>query len=218
MWHLLAYIHFDIKTLPKLQSFFNSYLKRFEQTRPRHVIFLGDTFNVRNGTDTHLHRVFSDYLLRILDAPQSPQIHILVGNHDMKNRYDRTDNALYPFSLVRNRITVHQEITRTYLDGQRAVFIPYHENEAQVARYIRTQPLNEIQSTTAFFHGSFQGATRNGASDSSHGVCHDSVINSSNLGRYRRAFLGHFRTHGSPSQCSSVTYVGSPIQSNMGDA
>lgn len=68
------------------------------------------------------------------------------------------------------------------------------------------------------FHGSFQGAIRNGASDSSRTVCHDSVIDSTNLGRSHRAFLGHFHTHGSPSQCSNVTYIGSPIQSNMGDA
>ena len=218
MWHLLADIHFDIRTLPRLQSFFNFYLQRFEQTRPKHVIFLGDTFNVRTGTDAHLHRVFSDYLLRMLDAPHSPQIHLLIGNHDMKNRFDRTDNALYPFSLVRNRVKVYQEITRTYLDGHKAVFIPYHHEEAQVARYIRTQPFDEIQSTIAFFHGSFQGAIQNGASDSSHTVCHDSVIDSTNLGRYHRAFLGHFHTHGSPSQCPNVTYVGSPVQSNMGDA
>ena len=218
MWHLLADVHFDIRTLPRLQSFFNFYLKRLEQTGPQHVVFLGDTFNVRTGTDAHLHRVFSDYLLRMLDAPQSPQIHLLVGNHDMKNRYDRSDNALYPFSLVRNQVKVYQEITRTRLDGHDVVFIPYHHDEAQVARYIQTQTSSEIQSTIAFFHGSFRGAILNGASDSSHAICHDSVIDNTNLGRYRRAFLGHFHTHGSPSQSSNVTYVGSPIQSNMGDA
>jgi hypothetical protein len=218
MWHLLADIHFDIKSLPRLQSFFNFYLKRFEQTCPKHVIFLGDTFNVRTGTDAHLHRVFSDYLRQMLDAPQSPQIHLLVGNHDMKNKLDRTDNALYPFSLIRNRVKVYQEITQTCIDGHKAVFIPYHHDEAQVARYIRTQPCGEVESTIAFFHGSFRGAVRNGASDSGHSVCHDSVIDSTNLGRYHRAFLGHFHTHGSPSPCLNVTYVGSPIQSNMGDA
>lgn len=157
-------------------------------------------------------------LLRMLDAPQSPQIHLLVGNHDMKNRFDRTDNALSPFSLVRNRVKVYQEITRTHLDGHKAVFIPYHHEEAPVARYIRTQPSKETQSTIAFFHGSFQGAIRNGASDSSRTVCHDSVIDSTNLGRYHRAFLGHFHTHGSPPEYSNVTYIGSPIQTNMGDA
>lgn len=218
MWHLLADIHFDIKTLSRLQSFFNFYLARFEQTRPNHVIFLGDTFNVRTGTDAHLHRVFSDYLRRMLDAPQSPQIHLLVGNHDMKNRFDRTDNALYPFSLVRNRIQVYQEITRTHLDGHQAVFIPYHHDETKVARYIRTEPSDRVESTIAFFHGTFRGAIQNGASDSGHSVCHDSVIDDTNLGRYRRAFLGHFHTHGCPSPGSNMTYVGSPVQSNMGDA
>lgn len=218
MWHLLADVHFDIKTLPRLQSFFDFYLKRFEQTRPSHVVFLGDTFNVRTGTDAHLHRVFSDYLRRMLDAPQSPHIHLLVGNHDMKNRFDRTDNALYPFSLVRRQIQVYQEITRTSLDGHEVVFIPYHHDETQIARYIRTEPSDRLASTIAFYHGSFRGAIRNGALDSTHGVCHDSVIDSTNLGRYRRAFLGHFHTHGSPAACPNVTYVGSPIQSNMGDA
>lgn len=64
MWHLLADIHFDIRTLPRLQSFFNFYLEGFEQTRPKYVIFLGDTFDFRTGTDAHLHRVFSNYLTR----------------------------------------------------------------------------------------------------------------------------------------------------------
>jgi hypothetical protein len=218
MWHLLADIHFDIKTLPRLQSFFKFYFERFEQTRPKHVIFLGDTFNVRTGTDAHLHRVFSDYLRRMLDASQSPQIHLLVGNHDMKNRFDRTDNALYPFSLIRDRVKVYQEITQTYLDGHKAVFIPYHHDEAQVARYIGTEPIDEINSTIAFFHGTFRGAVQNGASHGGHAVCHDSLIDKTNLGRYHRAFLGHFHTHGSPSQCTNVTYVGSPVQFNMGDA
>ena len=203
---------------PRLKSFFDFYFKRFEQTRPKHVLLLGDTFDVRTGADTQLHRVFTDYLTQILDAPHSPQIHLLVGSHDMKNRDDRTDNALYPFSLVRNRVKVYQEITRTHLDGHKAVLIPYHHDEAQVARYIRTQPSDEIKSTIALFHGSFRGAVRNGASDSSHAICHDSVIDGTNLGRYHRAFLGHFHSHGSPSQCPDVTYIGSPIQSNMGDA
>lgn len=218
MWHLLADIHFDLKTLSRLQSFFTFYLARFEQTRPNHVIFLGDTFNVRTGTDAHLHRVFSDYLRQILDAPQSPQVHLLVGNHDMKNRFDRTDNALYPFSLLRNRVHVYQEITRTNLDGHQAVFIPYHHDETQVARFIRAEPPDRLDSTIAFFHGTFRGAVQNGASDSGHSVCHDSVIDNTNLGRYRRAFLGHFHTHGCPSSSSNVAYVGSPVQSNMGDA
>lgn len=218
MWHLLADIHFDIKNLSRLQSFFNFYLARFEQTRPDHVILLGDTFNVRTGTDAHLHRVFSDYLRRILDAPQAPQVHLLVGNHDMKNRFDRTDNALYPFSLVRNQVHMYQEITQTNLDGHRAIFIPYHHDETQVARFIRAEPFDRVQSTIAFFHGTFRGAIQNGASDSGHSICHDSVIDNTNLGRYRRAFLGHFHTHGSPPACSNVTYVGSPVQSNMGDA
>ena len=218
MWHLLADIHFDIKNLSRLQSFFNFYLARFEQTRPSHVIFLGDTFNVRTGTDAHLHRVFSDYLRRILDAPQSPQVHLLVGNHDMKNRFDRTDNALYPFSLIRNQVHVYQEITRTSLDGHKAIFIPYHHDETQVARWIRAEPADRVDPAVAFFHGTFRGAIQNGASDSSHSVCHNSVIDDTNLGRYRRAFMGHFHTHGCPSACSNVTYVGSPVQSNMGDA
>lgn len=218
MWHLLADIHFDIKNLARLQSFFNFYLVRFEQTRPNHVIFLGDTFNVRTGTDAHLHRVFSDYLRRILDAPQSPQVHLLVGNHDMKNRFDRSDNALYPFSLIRNQVHVYHEITRTNLDGHKAIFIPYHHDETHVARFIRAEPSDRVDSTVAFFHGTFRGAIQNGASDSGHSVCHDSVIDNTNLGRYRRAFLGHFHTHGCPSACSNVTYVGSPVQSNMGDA
>lgn len=79
-WHFLADIHFDNKNLSRLQTFFDFYLARFELTKPRHVFFLGDTFNVRKGTDAHLHRVFSDILDRILRASQAPQIHLLVGN------------------------------------------------------------------------------------------------------------------------------------------
>lgn len=135
----------------------------------------------------------------------------------MKNLNNRADNSLYPFRLAKGKIHVYDEITEKILARRRTVFIPYHRDEKTVREYIAGVEKTQAR-TIAFFHGSVEGAIMSGASDSSHAVCHGSPMNSSNLGRFKQAFLGHFHTHGPVTGSPSVVYVGAPLQTNMGDA
>jgi hypothetical protein len=80
-WFLLADIHIAEKTLPRLDLFFNKFFfAEFEAQKPSQVLFLGDTFHIRGGTDPGHHRFFTEILERIIAAQWSPQIHLLVGN------------------------------------------------------------------------------------------------------------------------------------------
>jgi hypothetical protein len=80
-WFLLADTHIAEKTLPRLNVFFNKFFfSEFEIYQPSQILFLGDTFHIRGGTDPTHHRFFTDILERILAAPWSPQVHLLVGN------------------------------------------------------------------------------------------------------------------------------------------
>jgi hypothetical protein len=80
LWFLLADIHLSDKTLPHLTPFFDFLLSQFSQHKPTHILFLGDTFNVRRATDPVHHRIFTDLLRTLISAPWDPQVHLLVGN------------------------------------------------------------------------------------------------------------------------------------------
>lgn len=129
----------------------------------------------------------------------------------MKNRFNRADNSIHPFSIAFGKVSVYSEPTRLLLDGQDTVFIPYHSDEAPVRKYISS---TASPDTVAFYHGAVNGAVMN-----SKAICHDSTISLPKLGKYKRVFLGHFHTHGPIGNPESTSmYVGAPIQSNMGDA
>ncbi|KAI5778063.1 P-loop containing nucleoside triphosphate hydrolase protein [Geopyxis carbonaria] len=216
-WFLLADVHFGPKTRTQLDKFFFDYFfSRFEEAQPSHVLFLGDTFNVRAGTDPQDHRVFTEILRRMIDAPWGPQVHLLVGNHDMRDQHNRQEHSLHPFRLVKDKIRVYSKITQTHIDGHPVVFIPFHKDEADVRDYIEGSlpPLD----TLAFYHGTVRGAKMSGATNSSHSICRASNITPKLMAeKYLYSFLGHFHVHG-PVQDESVIYVGAPIQSNIGDA
>ncbi|KAF8539207.1 P-loop containing nucleoside triphosphate hydrolase protein [Trichophaea hybrida] len=214
VWFLLADVHICDQTLPRLKKFFSFFQREFCEQQPSQVLFLGDVFNSRPGTDPAHHRFLTDILEQVISAPWSPQVHLLVGNHDMKNRFNRADNSLHPFSLVSGKVHVYAESKRQVLDNRFPTdFIPYHADEKSVHEYISSAVPSA--DTIAFYHGAIQGAVMN-----SRTICVDSKISPSNLGRYKRAFLGHFHQHGpvGGDPASSVLYVGAPIQSNMGDA
>jgi hypothetical protein len=130
---------------------------------------------------------------------------------DMKNRYNRQDNSLQPFRLVSGRVHVYSEITPQILDDFPTVFIPFHSDDKAVCEYVTK---TASADTVAFYHGPINGALMN-----SHKPCETAEVSPSNLEKFKHVFLGHFHTHGPVGGPGSKTvYVGSPIQSNMGDA
>jgi len=131
----------------------------------------------------------------------------------MKNRFNRQDNSLDPFRLATGKVNVYSETTSTTLDKIKTVFIPYHSDDKTVREYISSHPPSS-PDTVAFYHGPVNGAIMN-----SHKLCEDAEVSPGHLKQYKHVFLGHFHTHGPVGgEQSRVVYVGSPIQSNMGDA
>ncbi|KAI5850925.1 P-loop containing nucleoside triphosphate hydrolase protein [Tricharina praecox] len=212
VWFLLADAHIGVKTMPRLNTFFSKhFFPEFEAQRPSQVLFLGDTFNIRGATDPAHHRFFTDVLFQITTAKWAPLVHLLVGNHDMKNRFNRQDNSVYPFSLASGKVNVYSETTSNTFDNVKTVFIPYHIDDKTVREYISSTSSSD---TVAFYHGPVNGAVMN-----SHKLCEDAEVSPGHLKKYKHVFLGHFHTHGPVGgEKSRVVYVGSPIQSNMGDA
>jgi UDP-2,3-diacylglucosamine pyrophosphatase LpxH len=80
LWFLLADIHIADRTLPRLQPFFAYFFSEFAARKPSHVVVLGDTFDVRRGTDPMHHRVFTEFLEGVMSAEWAPSVHLLVGN------------------------------------------------------------------------------------------------------------------------------------------
>lgn len=80
VWFLLADVHIHDRTLPRLEKFFGFFHEEFCEQQPSQVLFLGDIFHHRPGTDPAHHRFFTDILERVISAPWSPKVHLLVGN------------------------------------------------------------------------------------------------------------------------------------------
>ena len=217
----------------RLAPFFEYFFTEFEAAKPAHVMFLGDTFHIRSATDPRDHRLFTDILQRIINAPWSPQVHLLVGNQytspprsrrqmkltqhsDMKNKVDRADNSLYPFAVAHGKIHVYAEITETLIDGVEATFIPYHSDESIIRDYLKEQGEN-MSTRLLFFHGSVNGAVVNSSRLGRKQICTESALDRKSLGKAKLAFLGHFHKHGPVAGDQRVVYVGAPIQSNAGD-
>jgi len=129
----------------------------------------------------------------------------------MKNRFNRQDNSLSPFRLASGKVDVYSEVTTNTLDSVKTVFIPYHSDDSTVREYISS---SSSPDAVAFYHGAVNGAVMN-----SHRLCEDAEVSPGQLNTYKRVFLGHFHTHGPVGgEESRIVYVGSPFQSNMGDA
>jgi hypothetical protein len=129
----------------------------------------------------------------------------------MKNRYNRQDNSLHPFSLSSGKVNVYSENKSVVLDGHPVTFIPFHADDVIVRDFVKTDVMPD---KIAFYHGPVLGAIMNTKQ-----ICYEAGVIPGNLAGYKRTFLGHFHTHGPVGDPeSNVLYVGAPIQSNMGDA
>ena len=214
---LIADIHFKKETLSRNSSTVAWLKEVFFETRPGHVIFLGDTTNHREHISWEtLYAVVGTLLGAMVEAPWQPTIHLLVGNHDMNDRLDRTVNSASIISVGAPRIKAYPEITQTQLDGHPVLFLPYHADQREIATYLRQQYPNDDtrRDTVVFGHLSLHGALMNGT-----GKIHvGEELTPDTFKAFPYVFLGHFHKHARYGPEERIMYVGSPVQLSFGEA
>ncbi len=184
-------------------------LEMIYKHQPAFVLSLGDTFD-KVYVDVDLLNAFGQFLDKIYDCPWKPQIHLLVGNHDMVS--DSNILSHFSTSAHKGRLFVHSQITRVDLGGNPALFVPYHSDQTVIRRYLET--VEDKANTTVYLHASLNGARSNGRRDESNRIVSGVNLSANHFDGFKKAFSGHFHhhvTHG------NFTYVGSPQTQTYGD-
>lgn len=212
MWLLIADFHLHKSRLAKQNDTISWIQEISISHKPTHIIFLGDSFHSRSTVCIESQQVFLKFLQFFQSCDWSPSIHILVGNHDMAYRHDRTVNFPSLFENIDKNTFVYSEIRQLTIDGFQTVFMPYHEDQNIIATYLNS--ISPSNSTIVFAHIAVDGTKVNGISDNSNNICKDSGLTLNILSRYKRVFAGHFHHH---AVYGNFMYVGSPMMYSFAD-
>lgn len=217
MWMFIADLHFRKETLERHAPTIQWLKAQFDTLQPSHVIFLGDTTNHRDivSWDT-LHAVVNGFLGYMEKASWQPEIHLLVGNHDMNDREDRTVNSASIISEGCAHITAYPEITQVTIENTEVLFIPYHADQSQIAAHLaKVYPTKESrQGIIVCAHLSLHGAHMN----CSGRIYEGTDITTQTLFGFHRVFMGHFHRHATYGPDDFVMYVGDPVQLSFGES
>jgi len=211
-WLLLADFHLATKWLPKQKLTIQWIEQVVNEKTPSHIVFLGDSFHSRTQVCIETQQTFHRLLQFLQTRSWKPQIHLLVGNHDMANRHDREVNSPSLFEDLDKQTFVYDQIVSKDLDGQSVMFVPYHEDQS-----IIKQRLSEVENplnTIVFAHIAVDGTRINGISDNSNNICKGSNLSLNLLSRFKKVFAGHFHHH---AVYNNFMYVGSPMMYSFAD-
>lgn len=216
MWLLLADLHFSKSTIRDYDATLAWIEQQINHYTPDNIFILGDSLHTRSSVDVEALQFFDNFVRSIQERPENPYLHILVGNHDMSDRYTRQVNSMSIFANPEKRTTVYSEITRTTVDGHDCLFIPYHEDQAEIKRFLHGENGKDTtKDTIAFAHVALDGARVNGMNITTNVECSNSKLEAADFANCKHVFSGHYHHHASHGK--NFTYVGSPMQFTFGD-
>ena len=214
---LIADVHIEGHRLANSEPTLQWLLEEKRRLKPSHVFILGDAVHCRKADIPAVQRLKT--FVNDLIAGDNCKVHLLVGNHDMPNLHDRSVSTVALIAQEDMGIHVYPDVSLTEISGTRVLFIPWHENGAELPKIVKTfSEMPEAAETYVFGHLGIKGARLSGYShgSSSH-VMHDenAHVSPGDFDAFKWTFLGHYhdpKTHG------KTTYVGAPMQHNFGDA
>jgi DNA repair exonuclease SbcCD nuclease subunit len=166
-----------------------------------------------------------------------PQVHILLGNHDLAYRRDYQTTALDAFNLNRLApyVSIHKEIAQHEWDGRRVILLPFREEQSGLTIAVASLSPTEASKTVAFAHLAINKAITQryvvGAGfknlSVAKSITYNGLTGPDQFASLARTFTGHFHSHQTITQKQpntnkmdlrgSITYLGSPLQLNWSD-
>jgi len=218
---LISDMHFHKPSLSRGQSSIEWLIEQAVLIQPRNIFILGDSLHCKkDDVNIDVLRAFRSFLLKSLAVSSVPNLHILLGNHDLLLRHDRSKTSLDSFDMIDPRIKIYRENTLVELQGQKFVMIPYHDNEQELFDYVNdfreTYGLEVMEQTIALMHVALVGAKVNGFTEQTGHEFRLGMIKMPLLLDFKRVFTGHFHAHASYFN-GKIMYVGSPMQQNFAD-
>lgn len=208
---IFADIHFQPKGLNRIISTGQWIIEEYRRIGVTRVFCLGDSLNTREEVSVESQSACIEFFKAL--AEEWP-VDVLLGNHDMNLKHDRRVSSLDCLGLHPN-ITLHREPGLVQLDHSNALMLPYYEDQSKIVRIVqalREQHADKVSNYVVMGHLSLNGAVQ----ISRYNTTFRGAMGPDIFEPFKRTFSGHFHVHNEMS--NRVTYVGSPLQFNFGDA
>lgn len=204
-------IHFQPKGLERIIDTGKWIVEEFERQRIDVVHCLGDVLNTREDVSVAALSAASQFFGEL--AKRWPT-HIVLGNHDMNLKHDRHISSLDGLALHPN-IKIHSEIGLVSHPGHTALMLPYHEDQSIIVATIQKLCAGApdlAKQLVAYGHLGINGAVQ----ITRYATKFAGAVGPDAFKGLKRTFTGHF--HPYQDMAHRVTYLGSPLQFNFGDA
>ena len=170
-----------------------------------HLILAGDLVqNALNGGQV------IKFLERLYIKGQFSQIHVVVGNHDLK-KVDGIDQLAYEFYKIKPGIKVYTEPTEITIDGRNILMLPYFDDVNQEG-YTMPEYYGSIYKNPKFSNNYDLVVGHFAGSDVSYAGSTDCVENLNKI-KTKKLCLGHIHTR----ETDPGKYIGSVFSNRKGE-
>lgn len=201
-------IHFQPKGLERIVKTGDWIIEEFKRHGVDQVVCLGDALVTREDVDVASQSYAIDFFKRLGDTWPTK---VILGNHDMNLKHARHVSSLDSLVLHPN-IKLFRELAAEKNGDTTFLLIPYHEDQTEILKKISSIPESLGKDIIVFGHLSLNGAVQN----TRYNTKFDGAMGPDVFKNFRRTYTGHF--HVFQEMDHHVTYVGSPLQFNFGDA
>ncbi|KAF3065597.1 hypothetical protein CFAM422_009645 [Trichoderma lentiforme] len=228
-WMLLSDLHFRHHDRDRIWQTAKWIVAEAERTKVKRVVICGDLLTSRKMHLTHVLSACYRFIGRLIDVV--PQVHIILGNHDLSYRrdYETTALAVLGINRLAPYVSLHSGIAHHEWDGRRVLLLPFREDQNELTDVVAALSPNEASKTVAFAHLAINKAITQRHVVSA-GVDKPRVASSityrgltgpDRFASLARTFTGHFHSHqtirNNVDLQGSITYLGSPLQLSWAD-
>ena len=200
-------IHFSPKGLDRIVDTGEWIIQEFKRRGVERVVCLGDSLVTREEVDVMAQSKAINFFKNMANHFF---VDVLLGNHDMNLKHASHISSLEGLTL-HGGISLHRDITvLKSFDNVSTLMIPYHEDQSIILKFV--EQMGERPDIIVFGHLSLNGAVQN----TRYNTKFTGAIGPDVFKGFKRTYTGHFHVH--QRMDHRVTYVGSPLQFNFGDA
>ncbi|KAK0701398.1 hypothetical protein B0T21DRAFT_353672 [Apiosordaria backusii] len=235
-WLLLSDLHFKHHDLDRIRQTAQWIVAEAERNQVGRAVVCGDLLTSRTMQPTHVLSACYRFISLLIDVV--PQVHIVLGNHDLAYRRDYQTTALDALSIKRLApyVSLHSAVSHHEWDGRHVLLLPFREEQNELTEAVAALDPNEASKTVAFAHLAINKAITQRyvvSADvdnprATKSITHSGFTGPDQFASLARTFTGHFHSHQTittQERCGSnkinlqgsVTYLGSPLQLNWAD-
>jgi DNA repair exonuclease SbcCD nuclease subunit len=177
------------------------------------ICFLGDLFHSRQKIDVATYQWTFEIFCKWMQKDTSPNVYLLVGNHDMAHKFKPDICSIKPLSSI-DGVVVVDTPTTIEIGNHSVDFLPFTEN-----------PIEGLKTWSGhreilLGHIALDGAILNSIYQTHAEVLveHDgdmTVVDTKAFKNWQRVFLGHYHFG---QKIENIEYLGSPLQLTFGEA